>query len=248
MSDPQLDSQIVPTDFGPDAFAEWIGGATIAKRSVVIYGKPGLYADYEQTARDLEIAEAAEADGGELAGSQTARLRARMAEIHDEWMASKSIWVVRALTGEELGALSNADETKGYTELVAPVEPERPAPPQALPKSANDTAQRAHAVAMQRHEAAMAAYAKDIAAYQTAATQYNAELNLRGVVEALVSITFADDRTVEAITVDQLRTMRATLGDIQILRLATAAQAAAIEEPVIPAPFLPRSSETPPTS
>lgn len=240
----QPDSQIVPTDFTPDAFAEWIGGATIAKRSVTIYGKPGLYAEYETLTRDLEIAQADEGDG-EMAGSESARIRARLEEIYAEWMASKSTWTVRALTSEELSALGDADEDRGYDELVAPEPPVPPTAPEPPAKNAGETARRAHTVATQRHQAAMDQHTKDRRAHSAAKGAYEAEMNLRGVAEAFDSIEFPDGRTVETITVEQLRTMRATLGDIQIHRLVVAAANAAVEEPVIPAPFSPRSSETP---
>jgi len=35
-----------------DAFDDWIGGASISKRSLVIFGKPGLYARMQELERE----------------------------------------------------------------------------------------------------------------------------------------------------------------------------------------------------
>src|SRR5690554_2188570 len=66
---PITPSESVPADFA-DVFDEWIGGATIAKRSVPIYGKPGLYAEFQDLERRLELLESLGEDGGEFAGSE----------------------------------------------------------------------------------------------------------------------------------------------------------------------------------
>lgn len=113
MTEPVSDP--VETDFS-DFFDEWIGGASPARRSVTIYGKPGLFAEFQQLQRQIDIEEAAAKSGGEeMAGSQVKKWRQRQEEIYDEWEASRTTWVLER-TGEDAIEAAKSD-------LVEPVEP-----------------------------------------------------------------------------------------------------------------------------
>lgn len=240
---PDTFGEPVPTDFA-DVFDDWIAGASIAKRSVVIYGKPGLFAEYEQIERELEVARESEKHGAELAGSDVARLEQQLEELYAEWVASKSTWVVRGVTPETLER-AKAQEP-AIEEPTAPEAPE-------LPKNATDQQKRAHTVAMQRH-------AEAVAEYEAATDVYNDEINLRCIAWSTLSIEFSDGRKVEAqidddgeviapvVGVDRLRNMKRRLGEAQLLKILSAAQMATVVEPEIPAPFSRSTSESDPTS
>ena len=116
---PESDS--VPADF-EDEFDAWIGGATISKRSVAIYAKPGLFAEYQELAREREVLEEAEQGEGSLGDDRLSVIDARMSDLYDEWLASKSTWIVRALLDEDYKAVKEG--LVEPTPLVAPVEPE----------------------------------------------------------------------------------------------------------------------------
>ena len=225
------------TDFA-DAFDDWIGGASVARRSLPIYGKPGLYAEYEQLERDLAAADAAAEQGTELAGSGTSRILARMEELHAEWVASKSTWTLEAVDVDGFDALAAAEPA-----LTAPVRPVAPVTPQTgqAPAEVAAAARAEHEAALKAHETAMVDYAAAKKAFDRA-------MELRVIAAAVVRIEFADGRVADTISVAQLEQLRARLGSRQIYALAAAAQSAALGDLVVPAPFSRRSSVSDPTS
>ena len=210
------DSTPTPVDFGND-FDAWLGGATIAKRSVQMYANAGLYAEYQQLERDLQVAQASAADG-EMAGSGVARIEARMAEVYDEWQASKAVWTVHAIDRARVDELAAREPV-----LVAPVEPEK-----------DENGGWVDATAGAVHEKATEVYAREVA--------------IRVIADATVSVVFGNGASVHSVTVDQVRRLHKTFGDAQLVRLRNAAQLAAMQEAVIPAPFSRENSSTDQTS
>lgn len=238
------ESEAVPADFEGDAFDEWIGGATVSKRSVPIYGKPGLYAEWEQLERDIEIAEAAEAGGGEMAGSESKKLKKRLEEIYYEWMDSKSDWIVRALDEDDLKEITDELEADGIVEPDKLIEPTAPKP---LTAKHSDQQGKAHTLATNEYETAKAEYEAALPDHQKAVAAYADELNLRIISVAVDRIDFASGRTQDTITVEQLRGLKKRLGERQLLKLIQASQLAMFQEPEIHAPFSRDSSEDGPT-
>jgi len=206
----------VPVDFA-NAFDDWIGGAAIAMRSVEIYGKPGLFAEWEHLARLVDRAERlAEADESLAETGELADLRERQQALYDEWMASKSTWYVRALTQEQAKAVD--DQIASYDD----------------PKEPADNAD----------EATREAYEAAVKEVEAKRDEANDERALRMIVAALDHVEFANGSRLDAITIEQLRVMRGKLGERQILTLMSAATAASYQEPEIPAPFSRRTSQT----
>jgi hypothetical protein len=229
-------SEAIPTDFEGDAFDDWIGGATVSKRSVPIYGKPGLYAEYQELERERERIEDENKGGGEMAGSGLAKVDARMAEIYEEWMESKSTWIVRALDGDETKAIE-AELGEG------PLKPDELVKPE-LPAKHTEQQGRSHTIKMQEYEAAKPAYDEAVKVYEAANAEYVTQLNLRILADAVERIDFANGRHRDSITVEQLEAMKKKLGERQLLKLIHASQLAHLAEPEIHAPFSPDSSET----
>lgn len=239
---PIAPSESVPADFA-DAFDEWIGGATIAKRSVPIYGKPGLYAEFQDLERRQALLESLGEDGGEFAGSESSKIEQRMRELYDEWQASKSTWTVRAVDSDELDELKVQEPA-----LVEPTPPEKPDAPAPLPAKHDAAEAKRFTLDTQKHRAAMDQYEAAVADYEPKAKAYSLELAYRTIAACVVKVEFADGRTIDHVTVEQVRRLRESLGERQILSLTTAAQLAALQEPEIPAPFSPRTSQDETTS
>lgn len=233
-------SEPIPADFEGDAFDEWIDGATVSKRSVAIYGKPGLFAEYEQLERDLDVAEAAESGGEELGGSASKRIRRRLAEIYAEWMDSKSNWVVRALSEEDFEDIKETLKNEGVEEPDDLPEPTRP---KDLPARPSEQQSKSHTLRMAEYEAAKTEYNEAYPEHAKAVAAYADELNLRIIATAVDRVEFASGRVQESITVAQLRSLKSKLGERQLLSLINASQLAMYQEPEIPAPFLRTSSE-----
>lgn len=242
MSEQPFASESIPTDFA-DAFDDWIGGATVAKRSLPIYGKPGLFAEYEALERELQLAERYEEHGAEFAGSPTRTIEARMQEIHDEWMASKSTWTVRAIDGDEIEAIKAEDPP-----LVEPKAPAAPKPPAPLPAKRTAQDEKRFTLESQEFDKAKAEYEAAMVEHEPLAKAYNEELNYRVLSHVVERVEFADGRVIDGVTVDQLRRLRGSLGEKQILALFNAAMLAAMQESEIPAPFSRTTSESGRTS
>jgi hypothetical protein len=230
-------SEPIPTDFEGDAFDDWIGGATVAKRSVAIYGKPGLYAEYQELERERERIEAENKAGGEMAGSGLARVDGRMAEIYDEWMESKSTWIVRAL---------DEDQTKAIEAELGdgPLKPDELVKPAPLPAKRTEQQAKSHTLRMQEYEAAKPAYDEAVKEYEAANDEYVTKLNLHIIAAAVERIDFANGRVQDSITVERLLSLKKKLGERQLLKLINASQLALLAEPEIHAPFSQDSSET----
>lgn len=221
------DLTIDPADFG-GALDDWIGGATLARRSVDIYARPDLFAEYEQLERELALAKRSRQDGDEeesLEDSAAADIEQKLIDLHARWMASKSTWVVRGLPREV------------YRDL-AQRHPERKAPEQP---------------AADANEAVLAQYRADAEEWSAAANARNYAI----LEQAVVEVQLADGRTTTAtvnpttqlvetpvVTAARLDSMRSNLGEWQFIKLINASKLAATQEPVIPAPFLRSSLKT----
>lgn len=203
-------------DFSGDAFDEWISGASISKRSVLIYGKPGLYArmqDLERQHRALVDEAGADATLGD---TKIADLETEMNEIVAEFQASKSTWTVRPLS---------EPQTEAITAEVGD-EPKRPTPPRQNAPDAD-----------------VATFDRKSKAYQAASSEYADAVNLRVIAAAVESIEFADGRKADGVTLEQLQAMREALGDIQLQKLINETTLATVEEPVIAAPKSRKNSQ-----
>ena len=89
-----------------DVFDEWIAGASLTKRSTTVFGRPDLVAEMQQIEEALDHLER-ESDGEESAGDpRRAELIGRATEIHETWLASKSVWTVRAIGDEDTKAVT----------------------------------------------------------------------------------------------------------------------------------------------
>lgn len=225
MTEP-TDVTITPADFG-DVFDDWIGGATLAKKSVDIYGRPDLYAEFEKLDRQLKAELAVRGDDDEPAmdDSVVSDLEQQLVDLYEKWEASKSTWTVRAMPRDAGKAIAreHPDQTA--------VEP--------LPEDADETAVAAHQSAVDAFEAQ--SDARNYAILEQVITRI--EFSEGRVIEAVIA---DDGHTMvrPAITTKQLATMRARLGDWQYIKLIQASKLAASTEPVIPAPFSRTSSRS----
>ncbi len=219
------DTTTSPADFA-DVFDDWISGATLGQRSVEIYGKPGLFAEYEQLDRELKVAEAARDDvEASLEDDRVGGIQERMAALYEEWMTSKSVWTIRALPKPIAAALS-----KQHPETKAPGE---------LAVDADESTKQAHAAQTALFE--QQADARNYAILEQ--TVVRVEFGDGRVVEP---VRAADGVWFEtpAVNAARLATLRDKLGDMQFIKLIAAGKQALVGEPVIPAPFLRASSKT----
>ena len=216
MNTPDMNGpEIVPVDFA-NVMDDWLGGAAIAQTSVVIYGKPSLIGRYEDLARQREVVEKSLQAEGTLSSPQLTAIDEELETLYNEWMASKSTWYLRGLTEEERDEIQKA----------TPVTPD----PEPLPKGANPGQIEWHAEAL-----AEAAKKRE---------EVSREENYRVIVAALVKVEFADGRTAESVTVEQMRGLHKKLGDLQLSKLARGVALATAGDLELPAPFSLRTSQT----
>lgn len=215
------------------ALDEWIAGATVSKRSVRVYGKAGLFAEYEDLERDLAVALAVEKEApGEMVGRESARIEQRMTELHEEWKASESTWTVRALTSDEVKECLEAEPA-----LKPPTVPTPPVAPPALPAKHTDHQARVFTVATQAYEVDVKSFQVAVDEYLRAMAEYQSALNIRLLAKGVERVEFGDGRVAHGITAEQLLKLRGAVGDLQISRLSKALTEAAATEPEVPAPF-----------
>jgi hypothetical protein len=128
------ESQPVPVEFDLD---EWLDGAQIQQRSVVVYGRPDLVGAIEDADRRLGVAQAA-ADGA-LADPDVDAIEAELGALSDLWEASKSTWYLSGLNAERVAEV----------EALAPLPdvPDDPTPQQRAELEAAVNIQNLHWVA-----------------------------------------------------------------------------------------------------
>ena len=229
-----------------DAFDDWLSGASINKRSVEIYAKPGLAAEFGQLERDLARAREVEEQGAEMAGRESAHIEARMAELYEEWMASKSVWTVRGVNGAMMDRVR--EEVPDLEPLVAPTKPE------PLRKGATPQESKSHTLAMKAYEKERAEYEAALPARERAEARHADERNLRYMAACIEKVELPDGRVIEAeygddgdvvtpaVPVEKLRAMKTVLGDAQLSRVLLAMEVATKQEPILSAPFSQASS------
>ncbi|TSD68134.1 hypothetical protein [Aeromicrobium piscarium] len=231
---PDLENEVVPADFD-DAFGDWIGGAALTKRSVTIYGRPDLAAEFQSLEREKAVLEESSELTDTMAGDpRLHEIEQAMGELYDQWQASKSEWIVQDISAQ----IDQVNEAVGD----APVAPEAPEEPK-LRKGASDVQKRAHTVAMQKYDQAKAEHEAAVREYEKAASKWSEEYALQFLAHAVVEVRFPDGRVSDGVSVEQLRAMRAKLGERQLRRLQDEARQAMTTEPVISAPFSPSDSQ-----
>lgn len=129
MAENAEDQYGTPVTVGEDDwFDQWLETGTVAQRSVPVYGRPDLFARYEDLARQLEVAEQVEQAGEKsLADSKATDILDQMEALYEQWQASKSVWFIRALRQDEIDAVRD--------ECAFPAD---------LPEKATDEEKRAH--------------------------------------------------------------------------------------------------------
>lgn len=212
--EPSEDSTAVPA--GEDWFDQWVSTGTVSQRSVDVYGRPDLYAQYENLERQYAIAQAKEQkssgperDLTEMSASN--EILESMQSLYDDWMKSKTTWYIRALNEDEIDAIKDA--------IDFPTEPE-------FKKGTAEDAKKK----------VQAKYVRD-------KTRAESQSNYRMIASALVKVTNPKGEKVkDSITADEVEQVRSKIGDLQILRLVAAAMVASTQEPTMPVPLSPTNS------
>ncbi|KHS54178.1 hypothetical protein [Brevibacterium linens] len=206
-----------PVDTGSeDWFSQWLETGTVSQRSVDVYGRPDLYAQYEDLERKYAIAQAKERQGSgperdltEM--SEANQILEAMEKLYGAWMKSKTTWFMRALNEDEI------DEAKEAADF-----PTEPKFKEGMAEGAKKEVQ---------------------AKYERAKTKADAVSNYSMISKSLVKVTDqAGDTVKESITAAEVEKMRAKIGDLQIIRLVAAALAASTQEPTMPVPLSPTNS------
>lgn len=96
-------SDAVPV--GDDWFDQWLETGTVAQRSVNVYGRPDLFAKYEDLERRRAVAAEVEDEEKSLGDSTLADLDEEISNLYKQWQDSKTTWYIRALQPEEINAV-----------------------------------------------------------------------------------------------------------------------------------------------
>ena len=96
------DSEAVPV--GDDWFDQWLETGTVAQRSVPIYGRPDLFAKYEDLERRRAVAAEVDEEERSLGDSSLADIDEEIAALYKQWQDSKTVWYIRALQPDEIDA------------------------------------------------------------------------------------------------------------------------------------------------
>lgn len=92
-----------PVPAGDDWFDAWLNTGTVAQRSVEIYGRPDLFAEFEALERQLSVAKEIEESGDKVLGDTGVdTIEKKMEDLYAEWQKSKTTWFIRALTSSEV--------------------------------------------------------------------------------------------------------------------------------------------------
>ena len=86
---PEFESEPVPVDFA-SAFDDWIAGASVSARSVTVYAKQGIRAEYDKLEAELAIAQRVADEDKSLGDQGVASIHERMEALYNEMLASKS--------------------------------------------------------------------------------------------------------------------------------------------------------------
>lgn len=230
------EEEVLPTSTPLDDFGsvldDWIAGASLTRILVTIYGAGHLVAEVKRLESERELLElelsGLEDDDAETSLSESSRateVRARLDEvfeaqtqIHDEWLASKSVWIVEDISKQDDAIRERIGD--------APTAPEKP----VLAKGASDAQKRSHTLKMQAYEVA-------VKEYETAANEWSRVYGLESAAAAVVRVEFPDGRQVDAVTPAQIEALGERVGQKQILNLHNAIREAMLGEPVVDAPL-----------
>ena len=218
-------------DFGT-ALDDWIAGSSLTRIPVTIYGAGHLHVEVQQLDAEREILEAElesiddssnESTVGEVSRvgeimSRLEEINARNEEVYDEWMASKTVWIVEDIS-DRLTEIRDAvgDAPKSLDE------PE-------LPKRATEAQQRTHTVAMQKYEAALPEYVD-------AAKAWGDKYAAHYISTAVVRVELANGKVAHSVSPEQVFALAKSLGEKQIEILIKAIKVANEKSPVIDAPL-----------
>ncbi len=217
-----------PVDFDSE-IDSWIAGGTVTKRSVEIYLDKAVHAEIDALLRehDLLERELSQVGGDEsLSDPRLADLNARLEKLRDRREASKTTWIVRALTEDDFS------EVRGQLP-DAPEFPDAPEVPAALPEDATDADRAEHERAMAAVRASQAEWEQ----YEQDSSEWTAQFNMVSVAKAVDEVRHANGKVAQGVTVKTLEGLRAKFGSKPLTRLMEAAAAASMEEPEIPGPF-----------
>lgn len=204
-----------PVPAGDDWFDSWLETGTVSQRSVDVYGRPDYYAEYEALERKYAIAQAQEKNGGVERDLTEMSASNQILEAMED-LYSK--WM-KSKTTWFMRALNEDEIDAARDEANFPTEP----------KFKDGMAEGAK---------------KEVQAkYERAKTKADAIANYSMVSKSLVKVTNqAGDTVKESITTAEVEKTRAKIGDLQILRLVSAAMVASTQEPTMPVPLSPTNS------
>lgn len=216
LTDDELDVGTPVSTDDRDWFSGWLEAGTVSQRSLDIYGQPDLYAEYENLDRQYQIAREKEKKGAERDLTETANTTRILEKMEDLYKR----WM-RSKTTWYIRALSQDEIDAIRDECNFPTEPE-------FKKGTAEDAKRK----------VEDKYKRDLSKAQSQA-------NFLYVSKALVKVTNpAGDIVKESITPQEVEKLREKVGDLQILRLVGAAMVASSEEPTMPVPLSPESSNS----
>lgn len=93
---------------GEGWFDSWLNTGTVAQRSVEVYGRPDLFAEFESLDRQLSVAREVEESGDKVLGASGAEtIEQKMEDLYAEWQKSKTTWFIRALTAAEIDKIKD---------------------------------------------------------------------------------------------------------------------------------------------
>lgn len=223
--------QNLPEDPADFDLVDWLNTGTIARQHVTIYadqiaGK--RLAEIQDRLEQIDAATAPTSDEDLADADRTladdpavleleaerAELLAEAEDLLPRLEASRAVWEVRALSQDEIEDATKAVET--------------PKPPIQPPATASERQQER--------------FRDRVVAYAEASTRVTAERRLHMLATAVVSVT-TPRGTVEGVTVDALRSLRARpYGQGWLDRLWAAVEAATEEEVEVPRPTSPGRS------
>lgn len=224
MTDPA--STPIDVDFD-DAFDAWIEGGAVAQRSVVIYGKPQLYAQFQDLERQMTNLTAAIGKDGTQGDSAMAELEGQYQALYDEWMAAKSTWYVHALSDDDKTLVRN-----GIPDF------------DRLPADATDAdkAKRSREIEAAQVEANLRTVAVGTLRIDLAGTT----LQLPPITKVIDGDDASKKQAMKDVDriVHKLRAMVRKIGDEGVLKLLTAIAEAAETQVDLPAPKSRKRSES----
>lgn len=210
--EPVEDSAAVPA--GDDWFDSWLETGTVSQRSVDVYGRPDYYAQYEDLERKYAIAQAKEKNGPERDLTEMSASNQILEDMEKLYTA----WM-KSKTTWFMRALNEDEIDEAKEAADFPTEP----------KFKDGMAEEA-----KKHVRTK---------YEKEQTRASSQSNYGMIAAALVKVTNSKDEVVkESITATEVEKMREKIGDLQILRLVSAAMIASTQEPTMPVPLSPTNS------